>query len=1141
MKTQRRLCVQVVKMLPLCRLFHKRQQWRAGDRSCWRAVYHRAYDGVCAILVAVVILVSPVFFPPGVLWAQKVVSGKIVDSKTNNPLGGVRVLVKGANGAGTISKSDGTFVVTAQPSSVLVFTSIGFKKQEVVVGSATELTIQLVEDVLQLEQAVVTAIGIRQEKKALAYSTQQIEQADLQQARQPNVLNGIQGRVAGVQIIPSSGAPGASVNVRIRGVNSLLGNNQPLYIIDGLFLDNSEIFIDPPLGGVDQPNRSVDINPEDVESINVLKGAAATALYGLQAANGAIIITTRKGRGDGKTSINYSYSIGFDQVNRLPQMQNTFGQGINGIYLGPESPGNPAFSWGPRLDTMLYSGVPTPYSRDGVLIPRSQQAMFPNARPVTTYDPFVFFQTGVTSQHNLSLSGGNERGTYFASLSDIRQTGTMPNATFARTTLRLNADYKLYSDLKATTTIMYARSGGQRLQRGANTTSPLFLYRTPPTFDNTNGSSDPMNDRNAYLTTLPNGQVVQRSWRGATLTGASLVDNPYFSANNNLYNDQTDRMVGGLQVDYTPETWFGKDVLGELGITYRLGGDVYTTFNKGYFAQSNALFPAGQVTEQNVNNSLFNSDFLVRFSREISSGARFTLVLGNQIVQNANRNFISQGDGLAVPGFYNITNTASQLTTETQVRFRRAALFGTLAVELLNWIYLNGSIRNEWSSTLPSDANSFLYGNASAGIVFTEPLGLTDSEVLSFGKLRLSYATVGSDAPAYSLQTPFVRARFGDPNFVQQTFFPIRGISGFVTNRRLGNPSLRPETTTEIEIGGEFKFFLNRLSLDITYYNRTSRDQIFPVPINNSTGYEDRIINSGAIENSGLEVLLNAQLYKDDDWSADLTVNFSTLRNRVTELAPGVNAILLAGGTPALSAQVQARPGFAYGTLFGLGFLRAPDGQLILNAAGLPQLDPTQRDFGTNLPNWLGGIRPSVRWKGLTVAALLDLRGGGVLWNGTRGTMNQIGTAKETENRNRPGTYDGVTIDANNVVQGLRRDASGNLVPNTVAVPGGLGQNFWFALNNNFLGMTETLVEDISWVRLRELTISYEFPRSLLEPTGFIQGVELFATGRNLWLSTGYRGIDPETSLYSTVAPGGIDYYNTPGIRTYLFGIRLSF
>jgi TonB-linked SusC/RagA family outer membrane protein len=1101
----------------------------------------RAMERLFVILIVCCLLLAP----PRAL-AQRAINGKVTDAKTNIALGGVRVVVKGTSAAGTVTKPDGTFTVTAQTGNTLVFTSVGYKKKEVAVSDAPELNAQLAEDVLQLEQAVVTAIGIRQEKKALAYSTQQVEQAELQQARQPNVLSGIQGRIAGVQITPSSGAPGASVNVRIRGVNSLLGNNQPLYIIDGLFVDNSEIFIDPPLGGVDQTNRSVDINPEDVESINILKGAAATALYGLQAANGAIIINTKKGQADGKTSINYSYSIGFDQVNRLPQMQNTFGQGINGVYLGPESPGNPAFSWGPRLDTMLYSGVPTLYSRDGGLVPRSQQGMFPNSRPVTTYDPFKFFQTGVTSQHNLSLGGGNERGTYFASFSDIRQTGTMPNATFARTTLRLNADYKLFSDLKATTTIMYARSGGQRLQRGANTTSPLFLYRTPPTFDNTNGSSDPMNDPNAYLITLPNGVRTQRSWRGVLPNGAGLVDNPYFSANNNLYNDQTDRVIGGLQLDYTPADWFGKDVLGDVSVTYRIGGDVYSTFNKGYFAQFNALFPAGQVTEQNVNNSLFNSDFFIRLNRDFSSDARMTLVLGNQIVQNFNRNFISQGDGLAVPGFYNITNTASQLTTETQVRFRRAALFGTLSLELLNWIYINGSIRNEWSSTLPANNNSFLYGNISAGFVFTEPLGLTDSEVFSFGKLRASYATVGSDAPAYSLQTPFVRARFGDPNFVQQTFFPIRGISGFVTNRRLGNPDLRPESTTEIEVGAELKFFLNRLSIDVTYFNRTSRDQIFPVPITNSSGYEDRIINSGSIRNSGIEVLANGLLYKDDDWKVDVTLNFSTLQNQVLELASGVNAILLAGGTPALSAQVQARPGFAYGSIFGLGYLRAPDGQLVLNAAGLPQLDPTQRDFGTNLPNWLGGVRPSIRWKGLTVSALLDLRGGGKLWNGTRGTMNQIGTAKETENRNRAGTYDGVTIDANNVVQGVQavRNAQGQVTsytPNTTAVAGGLGQNFWFSLNNNFLGMTETLVEDISWVRLREVTVSYELPKSILEPLQIIQGAEVFFTGRNLWLSTAYKGIDPETSLYSTVGAGGIEYYNTPGIRTYLFGVRLNF
>lgn len=1113
----------------------------------------RSLNSFCVAMMIFIATTAAVF-------AQKTVTGKVSFADTKKPIAGAKITTRGGSRTvGAFSKPDGTFSINAPSDATkLVFEYVGMKKKEVTI-SGDVLSVELAEDVLKLEELVVTAVGITQEKKALSYSTQEVEAKTVQQSSQVNVVNALQGQIAGAQINSSAGTPGASTAIRLRGAASITGNNSPLFVIDGIPIDNSERQVGSSQS-VDQSNRAIDINPDDIASINVLKGAAAVALYGLQAGAGAIIITTKKGK-EGTFNINYSYTKSFDEVNKLPEFQTQYVKGNNGAYSNPGNDvGTNGFAYGPRADTTFWDGNAYEWDGNGRLIGQTAAAdrtRFPNAKKFVAYDPRKeFFTTGQTDLHTLNISGGNATSSYFLSFSNSSARGVVPNSKFDKTTARANVDFKLASDFKIGTNLQYIRSVGQRTERGNNIGGVMLsLLRTPISFDignRSNGVTDPVNDPRAYSFTTPGSPIfgLQRGYRGLS-GGSAIYDNPFWTVNRNLWNDATDRIIGNLQFDYDPQNWFGQEVLGTLGFTWRVGGDIYGTNDIQNTAIGSVNYPTGAVYERQITSQIINSDFLIRLRKELGD-VNVNVVLGHNLYQNYQRNFNSFATTLLSDGFYNTANAVDPpIVNQTISLIRRAAFYGTATIDYKGIFLLNGNIRNDWSTTLPAANNSFLYGGVSASIVLTELLGLTDNEVFSFGKLRASYARTAQDAPVYSTQTPYNRAFIGDGWVSGGVTWPINGVGAYLLSQTVGSPNLRPESRNEWEVGLDLKFFLNRLSLDVTYYNTRNEDLILTVPIAATTGYLQSQQNAATMANNGLEVALRSRPIQIDDFSVDLNVNFSTFDTKVEKLAPNISNLALPGGFGVAYA-IEGQP---YGVLNVGKWRRNNQGQILISdnpavtgvPRGFPMVEDTSSPMGANIPNWIMAPMLAINFKGLRISALLDIKNGGKMWNGTRMALNRFGTSAQSGQRGQPNQNIDGNLVVNNVFPGVLastvdRNNNGGTA-NNIAVAGGFGQSFYSNYYNNFVQnvFAEPFIEDAGWVRLREVSVSYSFPSDLLAGTGFIRSLELFAVGRNLWLQTGYQGVDPETNLTGGNNPTGLDYFNTVGTKTYTFGVRIGF
>lgn len=1066
---------------------------------------------------------------------EKVLTGKVMNEK-GDPIPGITIKVKGT-ALGTFSKADGTFKLTVPKSATaLVLTGVGWKAKEVTIGNQTEFKVQMIEDKVMMDEVVVTAIGLEREKKSIGYSIQEVSGTELSESKTTNMVNSLHGKVAGVQINNSAGVPGASSFIRIRGTSSIMGGNQPLFIIDGIPIDNSMDYSGNPdngrnnlLDGVAYSNRAIDLNTDDIESISVLKGPAATALYGLRAANGAIVITTKKGRAvEGeKINVSYSISLGFDQVSKLPELQNKYIQGSFGSIAQPGTR-SPNISWGALVDTLFWDGKPTRFDKNGKIVGASNAPE--GAKKFVPYDNVAdFFRTGSTLTNSLSMAGGADFGSFFASIANSKVNGIIPNSSFNRTNLRINGEARISSNFKASGSAQYINSGGTRIQQGSNVSGVMLgLLRTPISFDNSNGFGKDGADNPAAYMFLDKG--TQRTYRGETGDALARYDNPFFTVNKNPFTDDVDRFIGYVELNYYATDWFD--------IKYRIGNDFYSDKRRQIFSLGNNQFLAGQVVDHTIFNSDINSDLILTFRTKITDDIGLQFLLGNNMYQNHYEYEYVQGDGLIVPDFYHISNTQSQLVRQGKSILRRIAYYGDLTLDFGGWLYLTGNLRNELSTTLPKDNNSFWYGSGNLSFIFTEAFkDLFEDSFLSMGKLRLNYAVVGKDAPMYSIFTQYTQGVYAD-GWTSGISFPFGGMVGYMYGDIMGNPELRPEKTSSWEIGFNLAFLDNRIGLDFTYYNSISEDQIFAVPVASSTGFWRQMKNAGKISNKGFEIALNATPLKFKDFQWDLTLNFSTNKNMVEELAPGVESIFL-GGFQGSSIRVVA--GKPYGSIFGFGWARDENGNIVINddsvseEHGFPVLDPNEKSFGTSDPDWLMGFRNSFSFYGFTLSFLIDIKQGGKLWNGTKGALYYFGTHKETENRNFKKVFSGYL--------GHFDEAQNKYVtsgPNNVEVT---VDQMWLAYGNGngFYGSnTEDFIEDASWVRLRELSLSYQLPKSIVEYLPFSDVVLTF-TGYNLWLSTPYTGVDPETSLMGAHNAQGLDYFNMPGTKTYTFTLNVKF
>lgn len=1063
------------------------------------------------------LLLALMFFI-GMQWAQaqnRTLTGTVTNAEDGSTIPGVSVVVKGTT-VGTTTDMQGKYnLLVPADAKILQFSFVGMRAVEVPIGADNVINVTMEPEATAIEGVVVTAIGVKRETKALGYAVQSVESDEIVRSGNINPVNSLSGKVAGVQVVSSSGAAGASSYMTIRGNASITGNNQPLFVVDGLPIDNSQLTAGDPragsnnlLYGVALSNRIVDINPEDIESVNILKGGAATALYGLRAANGAVIITTKKGSGMAakKTTLSFSSSVNFDVISQMPAMQNRFAQGLNGNLSSGTT------VWGPKMDTLRFDGATTNlYYPNGNIVGQSN----PNAKQDLRVGPYDnvdnFFQTGATYNNNLSLAGGNGGTNYYLSIGDVRSEGVVPNNTFHRTTVTLAGESKLSERFSSDARIAYTNSGGVRIQQGSNTSGVMLaMMRMPMNFDITGGVSDPVDNEASYR--LPDGRQ-----RNAYNGGG--YDNPFWTVNMNQFEDQVNRITGHAAVTYTSAKW--------LSITYRAGSDLYSDRRNQFFARYSRTAPNGRVFEEQHFVWDFNSDLIFNVNTKITDDINFKGLFGQNMYQSQYQRLYSQGDNLTVPDFYNLSNASSIYSEEVESKKRTAALYADLGFDYKNMVYLNVTGRNEWSTSLPEEENSFFFPSVSGSFVFTELPSLQGGSVLSFGKVRASYAIIANDAPVYGTSPVYVSAAYGD-GWTNGISFPGWGTAGFGMGATLANPTLKPEKLKSFEVGFDLRFLNNRLGLDFTYYDNKNEDLILAVPIAKTSGYYQANMNAASMVNKGIELTLNANVVKTSDFRWDLDINFTKNNNEVLELAEGVENVFLAGF---VGSQARAVTGNSYGSIYGTYWVKHENGQrLIIDDPndpyyGYPIMAEGETKLGDVLPDWTMGFNNMLAWRDLSLSFLFDFKTGGVMWNGTKGAMYYFGTHGDTENR------DAGPI---KVFEGVKSDGT----PNDVVVP--LDQNwFVFGEGSGFTGPTEEFIEETDWVRLRELTLSYKFNSKLLDKT-VLNSAELFFTGRNLWLSTPYTGVDPETSLIGAGNGQGLDYFNMPGTKSYMIGLRIT-
>lgn len=1065
----------------------------------------------------------------GAAMAQdRTISGTVTAKDDGLPIPGVSVKIVGTS-IGTSTDASGKYSLKiASNAASIEFSSIGYVSQVKAIGAASVINAVMATDAQQLGEVVVTALGIKREVRALGYAAQSVKGDDLTKADQGDVLKSLSGKIAGVQITSSSGTPGASSYIQLRGSNSLTGNNQPLFVIDGSPIDNSQNYSGDPsdqqnnlLQGASNSNRGADIDPNDIESITVLKGPAAAAIYGIDAANGAIVITTKRGKA-GKIQVDFNTGVSFDKVNRYPGLQNQWVKGSGGV-IAPFSSTN-RYSWGPNVKDVSWNGIPNEYDIHGDVVLNTD----PSAKtPFVPYDNLrSFFRTGSTFSNSVAVSGGSEVATYRASISNAYSNSIVPLQHFQRTSVTFAGDLKISEKLKLATSFNYITSDGNMPQQGSNLSGIMLgLTRTPISFDNSNGANK-ADDPKAFL--FSDG--LQRSYRNG------IYDNPYWTINKNPYKTLLNRLLGNLQLDYNIGDGFSA--------TYRGGLDTYNDNRHQYYEIQSGAYSGGRIFDDRYTYRSINSDLILSYTKQINDKWRFDGKVGANLYNRKLDELYVQGDGLISPEFDNIYNASTIKSANFVTPYRKTGLYFDLNISYNNMWFVEVTGRNDWTSTLPKGKNSFFYPSANMSFVFSE-LDAIKGGALSLGKIRASVAQVGKDPGPFLLNSYYVPTTFPD-GYTSGISFPSNGFGSFGLSNVLGNPDLKPEKTTAYELGVQLQFFNNRLGMDVTGYYSKGKDLIVKAPVSGSSGYQFVTLNSGSIRNRGLEVQITGTPVKNTDFEWNSFLNFSMNRSKVLSLAPGVNQITLNGFTGTVIAQLPDMPA---GTIYGYGYTYDNSGNIVIDDrdnVGYPIANTNvQKKIGDPNPRFLMGWGNTFTYKGLSLYTLIDWKFKGDLWNGTRGSLAAIGTSDLTNNRNTNTVFPGVLGHLNDNGDLVHFDGSGN----EVAGPGArnsnsvvLDENWYLGDGGGFGNLNEAFIEDASYIKLREISLSYNFGRLFNKTrTAFVKGLTAGAFARNIIIWTPYHGIDPETSLTGATSSQGMDYFNNPGTASYGLNLKFKF
>ena len=1034
----------------------------------------------------------------GVVSAQtSKVTGKVV-GEDGEPVIGASIIVKGTT-VGTVTDFDGNFTLDVpSDGKQLVISYIGMKSKEVVVSPNVNVT--LMSDTQNLDEVVVTAMGISKEKKALGYAVQDVKSDELTQGANTSLSGALQGKVSGIDIASSSGMPGASSKIMIRGARSFTGDNSPLYVVDGMPISSAaDMSTYDSVSGADYANRAVDIDPNDIESINILKGQAASALYGIRASNGVIVITTKSGKGakKGKPQVSFSSNLSFDKISRKPHLQNIYAQGSNGKF----NP-NASTSWGPKISELpndpTYGGnTDNTYTKQSgkhegmYYVPqRANAGMDPWTTPQIYDNIGEFFDLGTTWNNSLNVAQALDRGSYSFSLGSTTQDGIVPTTGMDRYNVKLTAESRLEEHWTTGFSGNFVNSKIQK-STGANDGIVATVYPAPAHYD---------------LAGIPS-HYANNLYQQNTYRGTGGFDAAYWSVNNNEFTEKTNRFFGNAYVNFG--TKFNTENH-KLDVKYQMGVDAYTTHYQDIWGYGHAN-GKGQIENSGWTTTTFNSLLTATYAWKISEAWDFDALLGNEIVQDNNKYYWQYGGTYNFPGWNHINNTVTKDNEEKQSSQRTVGFFGSLSASYKNMLYLNVTGRNDYVSTMPAGNRSFFYPSVSVGWILTE-LEPLKNEIVNYAKIRASYAEVGQAGKYY--QNYYTTPSFGG-GFYSGTplMYPIDSQNAFTEYGIVYDPNLKPQNTRSYELGADISFFNNLVSINYTYSRQNVKDQIFEVPLASSTGSSSFMTNGGKIHTNAHELTVNINpiRLKNVDWN--IGINWSKIDNYVDELAPGVESIFLGGFT---TPQVRAGIGDKFPVIYGVSYARDDNGNLIVDEDGVPMAGKDDV-IGKVSPDFILGFNTNLRlWK-FNISAVFDWKQGGQIYCGTNGLLDMYGVSKNTENRE--GSF---------LVEGVKEDGSKNTTPISGANE---MQHYYETINN----INESSVYNSSFIKLRELAVSYPvFQKKWLE-------VNLNVFARNILVWSELANIDPESTQGNTNMAGSFERFSLPTTSSYGFGLNVKF
>lgn len=1051
------------------------------------------------------------------------VRGIVTTEEDGEPVIGASVIVKGTS-LGTVTDVNGRFELSGFPPSAtrLLISYISLMAKEVAI--APQVSVTLKSDTHLLDEVVVTALGISREKKALGYTAQEVKQNALVQGKDNNLLNSLSGKIAGVRITNTQGDVGSS-RIVIRGETSIAGENQPLFIVDGIPVDNSQL--NARSSGRDFKNAIADLNPEDIKTLTVLKGPNAAALYGARAAHGAIVITTKGGdkrqKGIGIT-LHSSTQVSF--VATLPEFQNLFGQGAGGRFSYVDGKGagvNDGVdeSWGPRLDI-------------GLLIPQFDSPLDADGNRVAT--PWVshpnnvrdYFRMGISTNNGISVARGDDKYQFRVGYNYEKQVSIVPDAGTNKTNISLNTDYHLAKWIVAGATANY------------------IVYTAPSLPGSATPSGSNVRSNSPMLQFLWFGRQVDTNSLKADYTrnwNSSYYDNPFWSTSYNTQSQERHRLIGDLHAEFR--------LTDGLNVRFRTSTDWYNDRRKSKvkWGSAGAGSPYGSYAEDAYTVKENNTEVLATYIKQLNKNWGIDALLGFNVRNKQYENNYQAAPRLAVADLYTLTNSRDPLTSSNDFyRLRQYGLYGSIQLDYRRWAFLNITGRNDWSSTLPVDNNSYFYPSVTASVLLSEAFGWR-SKAVNYLKIRGGWSQVGADANPYQLATVFTSETAFNGNPLQ-------------SSSTIGmNPNLKPEKTSSIEAGFEAAFWDNRLYLDFTYYKTDSRNQILKLATTAASGYTSQVRNAGHIRNRGYEIQLGAvpiQTSKGFRWNLDL--NYGANSSKVVKLDD--EGLITSYQLYSSGIQILASVGEAYGTLFGTSYVRDANGNVVVDANGLPKISTTNKTLGKFTPDWTGGISNTFSYRSLSLSFLIDASVGGSIFSNTNKTGKYTGVLANTlsgRDAEHGGLWYYTDAMGNNVRlsespsysvssdglyyaqvngQSTRVYQDGIMVEG-VTESGSKNEEVVSAEKyyHRIYSIAEANVYDASYVKLREVALSYRLPRLWTQKL-HLQEASVTLTGRNLWtIYKSVPNIDPESAL-TTGNAQGVEAYSLPTTRS--FGVNLS-